>query len=87
MKKIIVGILIVLIAIMLIGGKSKCETVAYKSYTVKQGDTLYGIARKITPESKDYRYAVYDIIEKNSITDCMIYQGQTILVPVMEGEE
>ena len=84
MKKYIAIVLIVTGAALLSGHRARDKPVRYEEYTVRRGDTLDGISRKITPESKDYRYTVYDIAERNAIEDFVIYTGQTINVPVWE---
>ena len=86
-KKVLLICGITIIAILLIGnstsrGKKPTE---WKSYTVQSDDTVYGIAKSVTtPNSNDYRYAQYYIIEENNIEDAMIHPGQVILVPVYE---
>ena len=84
MKKTITIIAVVVVAVLLIGSKVFSKPTEWEEYTVKSGDSINGIARDITPNNKDYRFAVYDIIEENNIEDCTIYPGQTILVPVIE---
>ena len=85
-KKVLLSCGIILISMLLIGNsisKSKKPT-EWTSYTVQSGDTVYGIAKSITPNSNDYRYAEYYIIEENNIENAMIHPGQVILVPVYE---
>lgn len=85
-KKVLLSCGIILISMLLIGNstsKSKKPT-EWESYTVQSGDTVYGIAKSITPNNKDYRHAQYYIIEENNIEDAMIYPGQVILVPIYE---
>lgn len=84
MKKILLGAVIIAAAVLLIGSKANTEPETWDSYVVKNGDTVCGIAKRITPESEDYRDNMYYIIEKNEIENGMIYPGQVILVPVVE---
>ena len=85
-KKVLLICGITIIAILLIGnstsrGKKPTE---WKSYTVQSDDTVYGIAKNVTPNNEDYRHAEYYIIEENNIENAMIHPGQVILVPVYE---
>lgn len=86
MKKAILAACVILTALLLIGGRARHEPTVWEEYTVMHGDTVSGIAREITPNSKDYRYTMYDITEKNGIENAEIYPGQVILVPIMKGE-
>lgn len=55
------------------------EEKIFIKYTVKEGDTLWSIAREYT--EGDPRKLIYEIRESNNITP-IIYPGQEILVPV-----
>lgn len=53
----------------------------YTEYTVKQGDTLWTICRKLYGDSCDIREKIADIREINGITDCSrIYPGMLLEV-------
>lgn len=54
----------------------------YETYVVKQGDTLWSIAKKTNPD-KDPRKVIFEIREINNITP-IIYPGQEILIPVVD---
>lgn len=58
------------------------EEKIFIKYTVKEGDTLWSIAREYT--EGDPRKLIYEIRKVNNITP-MIYPGQEILIPV-KGE-
>ena len=55
-----------------------------ESVRVVAGDTLWSIAAEYKPKGKDLREFVYEIADNNGISDCNIYCGQIINVPVME---
>ena len=84
MKKLIAAILIVIVALLIWGAKSRPEPLLWKEYTVDVGDTLWDIAEGITPEDIDYRTTIKYIEKENGIIDSMIFPGQELLVPVWE---
>jgi nucleoid-associated protein YgaU len=49
--------------------------------TVQPGDTIWGIARRISGENADLRRVVHEIAELNNLGDGVIRPGQGILVP------
>ena len=51
--------------------------------TVKNGDTLWTIAREYKPSGKDMRQFVREISQLNNIDDASIYCGQKLVVPRM----
>lgn len=50
---------------------------AYRSYTVKKGDTLWGIAERFLGNGLDYK----KIMSYNSLTSETIYEGQVLKIP------
>ena len=60
--------------------KSKSEKNSYKTYVVKQGDTLWQIAKKTSP-NEDPRKTCYKIQKVNNITT-VIHPGQELIIPV-----
>lgn len=85
MKKAIAIVAVIAIALILSGhNRRRDKPIKYEPYTVHTGDTVSGIAARITPETKDYRDVMYDIIEKNDIKNGLIYPGDILMVPVME---
>lgn len=55
----------------------------FRIYTVKRGDTLWGIAKKEL--GSVYRYA--DIVIINNIKYSVLRKGQKLLLPVIENEK
>lgn len=84
MKKFLMVIAIVVVAVLLIGNKTDKEPTEWSEYIVHSGDTVYGISNIITPNDMNYKKTEHYIIEKNNIENAMIYPGQIILVPVYE---
>lgn len=83
MKKILMVVAIVVVAVLLIGNSTKKEPTEWTEYVVHRGDTVCDIAISISHDM-DYRETEYYIIAKNNIEKAMIHPGQTILVPVYE---
>jgi nucleoid-associated protein YgaU len=78
-KKLIYVILAVITVVSLSAAREK-NTVNYTTYTVSQGDTLWGIASKLYPGSHTGK-AVYEIRKLNNIDDPgSIQPGQVIKV-------
>jgi LysM repeat protein len=59
--------------------KKKEKIQKYETYVVKQGDTLWSIAKRYT--DGDPRKLIYEIRELNNITP-VIRPGQEIKIPV-----
>lgn len=82
MKKLIITVLIIAVAITFIGGnksnwKDNCEVV---KITICKGDTLSDIAERYKPSGMDYREYVYEIEKLNDMETANIYEGDTILI-------
>ena len=56
----------------------------YNFVTVEPGDTLWHIAKEAAPR-EDPRKVVWQIREKNQMSDVTLFPGQRILVPVYEA--
>lgn len=84
MKKFLMVVAIVFVAVLLIGNKTNKEPTEWSEYVVFSGDTVYSISNIITPDDIDARKTKHYIIEKNNLENAMVYPGQTILVPVYE---
>lgn len=54
---------------------------AYREIVVQPGDTLWDLARSISPEGADLRRAVFEIRTLNGLTDAEIRPGQRLLLP------
>ena len=57
--------------------KIEAETI---EYTITSGETLWSIAKKYTPVSKDIRQTISEIKKLNNMTNSNIYVGQIIKV-------
>lgn len=57
----------------------------FSEYYVVRGDTIWSIAKRVTPANVDIRKTV-DIIHKvNKIDGSVIYEGATVFVPHYEN--
>ena len=54
----------------------------YIEIFVKEGDTIWDIAKRYHNGNNDIRQLVYDISAVNDIKDSVIHPGEKILVPV-----
>jgi LysM repeat protein len=84
LKNFVCVLAVVVVAMLLVGAMTPDKASEYISYTVQPGDTLWSISKEITPQSRDLRYTVRDIEDKNGIENSVIRVGQNILVPVYE---
>lgn len=55
------------------------QTPRYESVIVSQGDTLWSLARSLEGNIHEN---IYEIQKINHITDCNIYVGQTLKIPI-----
>lgn len=85
MKKILLASLLITIAV------SFCTTIYTKEekttqtqYTIKKGDTLYGIAKD--HGVKNWQKWVYETRKANNITDCGALQPGQVIVIFTEGQ-
>lgn len=86
MKKTLIVIAIIAVAVVVSGMRKPSKAEVYRDYVVSSGDTLWDISQEITPPSRDVRYTIAEIEEKNDINDGLIYAGQVISIPVYEEE-
>jgi len=54
----------------------------YIEILVKDGDTIWNIAKKYNSDGNDLRQLVYDISKINDVEDSVIVPGQKIIVPL-----
>lgn len=65
------------------GGAPRPRT---ETVVVSPGDTLWGIAVRVSGGKRDVRDVVWDIMESNHLPDPRIEPGQVLLVPVPSGD-
>ncbi|GEM_PF-1734754 len=63
--------------------QSRYET---EHYWVKQGDTLWDIAKEFSPEGYDIREMIYKIKEQNNMDTSMIYEGARLEIPLLASK-
>lgn len=49
--------------------------------TVDNGDTLWGLAARYSPSTRDIRHTVNEILKINSLATAELQPGQVILIP------
>ncbi len=88
LKKMIKNILFILVLIFLFKTVisyqlAKTEYQTY-NYTVNANDTLWNIASNICSKNRDIyiRKVITDIKEINNMSESVIYEGQTIMLPI-----
>ena len=69
MKKILIVMAIIAVAVVVSGMRKPSNAEVYREYVVSSGDTLWDISQEITPPSRDVRYTIVEIEEKNNIND------------------
>jgi LysM repeat protein len=57
------------------------DEATYDQYTVNAGDTLWHIARRISPDHVDVRDTVHLIKRANHLDSSLIQPGQELIVP------
>ena len=88
LKKMIKNIWFILVLIFLFKTVisyqlAKTEYKTY-NYTVNANDTLWNIASNICSKNRDIyiRKVITDIKEINNMSESVIYEGQTIMLPI-----
>lgn len=76
----ILGVILSSAAMLLV--TSAEAPVVWKEITVKEGDTLWAIAKTVSSESEDVRLKIHTIIDANSLAGAVIHPGETLKVPV-----
>ncbi len=59
----------------------KEKDINYYELTVNYGDSMWSIAKKITPDNMDIRNTIYIICDYNDLETEEIYAGQVLKVP------
>lgn len=86
--KIIMDIVFILIIIsifnLIISNQFEKNTLDYKEYVVRSGDTIWSIAMDLVDNNRKIyiKSIINDIKTLNSLNDVLIYEGQEILLPV-----
>ena len=88
MKKIVIGVIVIVILVTLIKIKQENKPVEYttKEYVISSKETLWSIAERYAPEGMDIREYIYHIEEDNNI-DSMVYSNQVITIRIYEERE
>ena len=88
LKQMIKNILFILVLIFIFKAfmsyqLAKTEYKTY-NYTVNANDTLWNIASNICSKNRDIyiRKVITDIKEINNMSESVIYEGQTIMLPI-----
>lgn len=88
LKQMIKNILFILVLIFIFKAfmsyqLAKTEYKTY-NYTVNANDTLWNIASNICSKNRDIyiRKVITDIKEINNMSESIIYEGQTIMLPI-----
>jgi len=64
-----------------LAGAARGSPDAGRIYTVRPGDTVWSIARRLVGVSEDPRPAVDALIRRNRLEDAVIRPGQLIVLP------
>lgn len=78
---------IIVVSIITSSGAYSMQS-AYETehYWVKQGDTLWDIAREFSPDGYDIRKMIYKIKEQNNMDTSMIYEGSKLEIPLLASK-
>ena len=55
-----------------------------RSYVVRPGDTLWGVAARSYPHDRDPRPLVYLIERRNGLSSAAVQPGQRLVLPILE---
>ena len=85
-EKIISAILSVVLVLMIFSQCTNTVPTERIIYTVKAGDTLWGIAEEYKPRGVDIREYIYNIKKINALETSEIYSGMKIEIVTEKGE-
>ncbi|MFW7413953.1 LysM peptidoglycan-binding domain-containing protein [Demequina sp. SO4-18] len=80
-----VAALVALLAPRAFAGGEASETIAFDTYTVAQGETLWSIAESMTGPGEDVRDTVGQLQTLNAMGDSSLRAGEQIYIPALEG--
>jgi nucleoid-associated protein YgaU len=60
------------------------STLAERTYVVRQGDTLWGLAERGYPQCGDVRTVVHEIQQRNGLRGAALRPGQVLRLPAIE---
>ena len=78
---------IIIVSIVTSSGAYSIESASEtQHYWVKQGDTLWNIAKEFSPEGYDIREMIYKIKEQNNMDTSMIYEGAKLQITLLASK-
>ncbi|NLC43277.1 MAG: LysM peptidoglycan-binding domain-containing protein [Clostridiales bacterium] len=82
---VVLTFLFATLSIFLLKGNAQAIPEYYLSWSVSEGDTLWGIARESLPKGRDIRDYINEIHEWNMLETANIIEGQILEVPIYEN--
>jgi len=67
--------------VFLSGSPVRGEVSQPATVIVNNGDTLWGLAKNHAPRGIDIRHYLDEVLQKNGLTNMIIYPGQEIILP------
>ena len=91
-KRLMVSLILIVLAFLtIIIPYQGTNQVNYKPYRVAYGDTYWGIAKRLQEQGyrprSDIRDVVHELVQKSGIKAHELREGDTILLPDLEGLE
>ena len=89
-RMVITAFILILIAILVVpishfkvaAGEKNMRQIEYKTYVVRYGDTLWGLADSYMGKSfKNHQDYISDVMRANGMNQAMIYEGQLLIIP------